>query len=485
MKTMTVATVLLTGVLTALSMAPATMVATSTTSPSTGEGSQTLPAYLQGYRQGQLLCPGAALVGKVSVAIIDPMMATTDAPGDCTLSDMKVANPDTQFLAYLNVGAMRPWEHWNGVFQNSCADMGKKHSVRYAVTTTNPEVATTPAGHASYPDFSYLTVADLSPAYAQACAETAHKILTTDAERGITDAPPARFDGIFLDDTSLSPAHGQDMVDIGQWGPWDNDDAYGRAMIDVVTRIDSALTDSMGHDVPVAMNLGLYPAWDNQVDLALELATTGTVDFALREHSTAENTGAPFSAERLHEEAAAFRAITTAGLPIVQHDYSVPLRQVPATAYERGLPIDGSAACLQDNSPNRDHVVAAADHRRALDHRLTLGNVLLHRTPETASMTAALGQAEPTCQDNAWDDDQHWEDLTRPSVNTTDPQVKALTRAVISSAHPMAAPFQDNGVLVTRMSDGTVLAVNHHSDTRSISAFGIDMEVPGRSAAID
>lgn len=481
---MTVATVLLTGVLTALSMAPATVVATSTISPSTGEESQTLPAYLQGYRQGQLLCPGAALVGKVSVAIIDPMMATTDAPGDCTLSDMKAANPDTQFLAYLNVGAMRPWEHWNGVFQNSCADMGKKHSARYAVTTTNPEVATTPAGHASYPDFSYLTVADLSPAYAHACTETAHKILTTDAERGITDAPPARFDGIFLDDTSLSPAHGQDMVDIGQWGPWDNDDAYGRAMIDVVTRIDSGLTDSMGRDVPVAMNLGLYPAWENQVDLALKLADTGAVDFALREHSTADGNAQPFAPERLHEEAAAFRTITAAGLPIVQHDYAVPLRQVPATAYDRGRPIDNSAACLESGFAQRERLVATADHRRALDHRFTLGNVLLNRTPETTAMTATLGQAEPTCQDNAWDDNRYWEEVTRPSIDTADPQITALTQAITSSAHPLAAPFQNNGVLITKLSNGRVLAVNQNADTRTITVFGKDITIPGRSATI-
>ncbi|MGX5357445.1 hypothetical protein [Kocuria sp. KH4] len=485
MKTMAVATVLLAGALTTLSTAPAPVVATSLTPAAAEDRSRRLPAYLQGYRQGQLLCPGAALTGKVSVAIVDPMMATTDVPGDCTLNDMRAANPDTQFLAYLNVGAMRPWEHWNGNFQNSCADVSDRRSARFAVTTTNPAVATTPAGHAGYPDFSYLTIADLSPAYAQACAETAHKILTTDAERGTTDAPSTRFDGIFLDDTSLSPAHGQDMVDIGQWGPWADDDAYGRAMIDTVTRIDSALTESMGTDVPVAMNLGLYPAWNNQVDLALELAATGAVDFALREHSTAESTGSPFSSERMHEEAAAFRAITAAGLPIVQHDYSVPLRQVPATAYDRGLPIDGSAPCLRDDFEDRARIVDAADHRRTLDHRLTLGNVLLHRTPDTTAMTATLNQAEPTCQDNAWDDDRHWEDVTRASVNTTDPQITALTRALTSSAHPVAAPFQDNGVLLTKLSDGSVLAVNQNSDSRRVTAFGTEITVPGRSATLD
>ena len=484
MKTMAVATVLLTGLLTTLTMGPAPLVTAE--SPRTGIGSKSgaLPAYLQGYRQGQLLCPGADLVGEVSVAIVDPMMATTDAPGDCTLSDMKAANPDTQFLAYLNVGAMRPWEHWNGIFQNSCADMGKARSTEFAVTTDNPAVATTPTGHAGYPDFSYLTVADLSPAYAQACAETAHRILTTDAERGTTDAPPARFDGIFLDDTALSPSHGQDMVDVGQWGPWADDDAYGRAMIDVVARIDGVLTESMGTDVPVAINLGLYPAWSNQVDLALELAATGAVDFALREHSIAESDGRPFSAERLHEEAAAFRTITAAGLPIVQHDYSVPLRQLSPSAYDRGLPLDGSAVCLQNDSDDRQRIVVAADQRRTLDHRLTLGNVLLNRTPETSTMTATLGQAEPACQDNAWDDDRRWEDVTRASVDTTDPQVTALTAAVTGSAHPIAAPIHDNGVLVTKLSDGRVLAVNHNSDSRKVSAFGTSMIVPGRSATV-
>ena len=49
----------------------------------------------------------------------------------------------------------------------------------------------------------------------------------------------------------------------------------------------------------------------------------------------------------------------------------------------------------------------------------------------------------------------------------------------------MAAPFQDNGVLITKLSDGRVLAVNQNLDTRSVHVFGTDLTIPGRSAAID
>ena len=69
---MTVTTVLLAGALTALSTAPAPVVATSLTSAAAGDSAHRLPAYLQGYRQGQLLCPGAALTMEGGAAIMKP-----------------------------------------------------------------------------------------------------------------------------------------------------------------------------------------------------------------------------------------------------------------------------------------------------------------------------------------------------------------------------------------------------------------------------
>ena len=416
----------------------------------TSSTGQKLPAYLQGYRQGQLLCPGASLTGKVSVAIVDPMMATTDAPGDCTLSDMKAANPGTVFLAYLNIGAMRDFEAWNGVFQNSCVDAATAAGQQFAVTTPNPRVARTDDGFAGYPGFSYLMVANLSPAYADACAATARTMLTTDSQRGTTNAAPARFDGIFLDDASMSPSHGQDMVDVGQWGPWADDDAYGRAMIAAVQRFDATLTRTMGRNVPVAVNLGVYPAWGNQVQLAKQLATTRSVDFALREHVVATGSGRPLPLVDLTEASAAHRSITAAGMPVVEHDYSVPLRELPATAYRQGADIGWSAPCLRDSYGTRSTVAAFGKVRRTLDHRMTLGHLLQTRTSSARAMTATLSQAEPTCQDNAWDDDAAFEDVTAASVNALDTQVTALTRAITSGAYATAAPVEVSGVTVVK-----------------------------------
>lgn len=450
----------------------------------TTSSGQQLPAYLQGYRQGQLLCPGAALTGKVSVAIVDPMMATTDAPGDCTLSDMKAANPGTTFLAYLNIGAMRDFESWNGVFQNSCADTATAAGRQFAVTTSNTKVARSEDGFAGYPDFPYLTVANLSPAYADACAATARKILNTDAQRGTTNAAPARFDGFFLDDASMSPSHGQDMVDVGQWGPWADDDAYGRALIAAVKRFDATLTRTMGRDIPVAVNLGVYPAWSNQVSLAKELAATRTVDFALREHVVANGTGRPLPLVDLEQASTAYQAITAAGMPVVEHDYSVPLRELPTTAYGQGKDIGSSAPCLRDGFGTRAAVVSAGKTRRTLDHRMTLGHLLQTRTAAARPMTVTLSQAESTCQDNAWDDDSNFETVTTASVTAADTQVTALTKAVTSGAYATAAPLKYSGVTVVRLSSGSVVAVNTTTVTRSVTAYGKTLSVPARSATI-
>ncbi|MHA7280897.1 hypothetical protein ACX80H_14245 [Arthrobacter sp. MDT2-2] len=332
--------------------------------------------------------------------------------------------------------------------------------------------------------FEGLTVADLSPAYADACAATAHTLLSTDAQRGTTNAAPARFDGIFLDDASMSPSHGQDMVDVGQWGPWPDDDAYGRALIAAVQRFDTTLTRTMGRDVPVAVNLGVYPAWSNQVNLARTLAATRSVDFALREHVVATGTGRPLPAIDLDQASAAYQAITAAGMPVVEHDYSVPLRELPTTSYRQGNDIGTSAPCLRDGFGTRASVVAAAKTRRTLDHRMTLGHLLQTRTSSALRMTATLSQAEPTCQDNAWDDDANFETVTTPSVDVGDAQVTALTRAVTSGAYATAAPLRFAGVNVVRLSNGSVVAVNTTTITRSVTAYGRTLSVPARSATI-
>lgn len=457
---------------------------TSNTSASSTTAFQKLPAYLQGYRQPQMLCPGGSLVGRVSDAIVDPSVATTDAPGDCTLSDMKAANPGTRFFAYIDIGAMRPVEEWNGVFKNSCADPTTPEGARFAVTTSNPKIAKNQWGHATFPAYQYLSVADLSPAYTDSCVEVAKTILSTPSEKGTTEAAPAKFDGIFLDDASASPSHGQDMVDVGQWGPWANDDAYGRAMVSSVQQFDTKLEAAMGRTVPTAVNLGVYPAWSNQVTIAKELAATKRVDFALREHTVTDGNGRPQTVQAMTEARLANRSITQAGMKIVEHDYSVSLRELPASAYSQGLEIDPNATCLKKTSPNIAAISAAANTRRTLDHRMTLGHLLQSRTSLSKTMGVTVSQAEAHCQDNAWDDDTNWENVTARSVNYQDTQVLNLQASILAGAYSVTSPTIKDGVETTKLSNGRYVAVNTNNTARNVTLNGKIVNLPGRSAAI-
>lgn len=457
----------------------------SNTGASSTTAYQKLPAYLQGYRQPQMLCPGGSLVGRVSDAIVDPSVATGDAPGDCTLADMKAANPGTRFFAYIDIGAMRPVETWNGVFKNSCADPTTPEGARFAVTTDNPRIAKNQWGHATFPAYQYLSVADLSPAYTDSCVEVAKTILNTPSEKGTTDAAPAKFDGIFLDDASASPSHGQDMVDVGQWGPWANDDAYGRAMVSAVQQFDTKLEAAMGKSVPTAVNLGVYPAWSNQVNIAKELASTKRVDFALREHTVTDGNGRPQTVQAMNESRLANRAITAAGMKVIEHDYSVSLRELPASAYNQGLEIDPNAQCLKKTSSNISAISNAANNRRTLDHRMTLGHLLQARTSTTKDIGVTVSQAEANCQDNAWDDDTNWENVTTRSVNSQDTQVLNLQASILSGAYSLSDPKVKDGVETTKLSNGRYVAVNTNNTARNVSLNGKTITVPGRSAAIN
>jgi hypothetical protein len=464
---------------------PAAMAASSNTGASSTTAYQKLPAYLQGYRQPQMLCPGGSLVGRVSDAIVDPSVATGDAPGDCTLSDMKAANPGTRFFAYIDIGAMRPVEEWNGVFKNSCADPTTPDGARFAVTTSNPKIAKNQWGHATFPAYRYLSVADLSPAYTDSCVEVAKTILSTPSEKGTTDAAPAKFDGIFLDDASVSPSHGQDMVDVGQWGPWANDDAYGRAMVSAVKQFDTKLETAMGKPIPTAVNLGVYPAWSNQVNIAKELAATKRVEFALREHTVTDGNGRPQTVQAMKESRLANRAITAAGMKVIEHDYSVSLRELPVTAYNQGMEINPNAQCLKKTSSNINAISAAANNRRTLDHRMTLGHLLQSRTSTTKDIGVTVSQAEANCQDNAWDDDTNWENVTARSVNSQDLQILNLQASILSGAYSVADPTVKDGVETTKLSNGRYVAVNTNNSARNVSLNGKTISVPGRSATIN
>jgi hypothetical protein len=171
-------------------------------------------------------------------------------------------------------------------------------------------------------------------------------------------------------------------------------------------------------------------------------------------------------------------------MPIVEHDYSVPLRELPTTAYRQGNDIGSSAPCLRDGFGLRASVVEAGRTRRTLDHRMTLGHMLQSRTLAARAMTATVSQAEPTCQDNAWDDDANFETVTTASVNGLDAQVTALTKAVTSGAYGTSAPLKLSGVNVVRLSNGSVVAVNSTTVTRTVTAYNTSLTVPARSATI-
>lgn len=469
----------------------ATLMFTSSADPEAGgkghseQNYTRLPVYLQGYQQGQLLCPGAALSGRVSKVIVDPAAATVGAPGDCTLADMRQANPDTDFFAYVDVAAMRPVNSHQGFFQNTCADP-YKDGRKYTIESENSRVATNSQGQVTYPDYDYLVVADLSAEYADTCVEAMKNMLSEASAPGVaTDAEPTRFDGIMLDDVSMTPAHQQDMLDVGQWGPWRDDASYGKAMIDMVNRIDAGLDSAMGRNVPLIANLGLDTEDSTQVKRATGLAQTGALDYALREFTVATGSGDPRSDDEIRRFMRLHRQLAEAGLPIIQHDYSIPLRQLSATEFEQGRGISPDARCLRRSDKNMANIRQVASQRRVLDHRMLLGHTLLARTEHTAEITSTLSQAEPFCQTTAASSEPLAENVDDASVRADDIQIRELTRALNQGAYALGDPRETNGIWHQRLSTGKVVLVNTRTHLQRAVLYGHHYEVPGRSAIID
>lgn len=444
-----------------------------------------LTAYLQGYQQGQLVCPGAALSGRVSKVIIDPAAATEGATGDCTLADMRSANPDTEFYAYVDVAAMRTVNEHQGNFQSTCADPDHD-GAEYTIEPGNPRVASDDQGRAVYPQYRYLVLSDLSAGYAEKCVTTLHRMLSAVSAPGITEgAVPTQFDGIFLDDVSMAPGHNQNFADIGPWGPWADDFGYGRAMIDTVVRIDQGLDEAMGRDVPIIVNLGLDPHDPEQVGLAIELAHTRVVDGAVREFTVATGAGVPFSEVEMLSLLRVHRDLAANGMPVIQHDYSISLRDVPVSSYEQGREVPAERQCLDGSSVRAEQIQPAAARRRALDHRMLLGHTLITRTEWARTITAALSQAEPFCQTTAASAHPMAEDVAEASVNPVDAEVEQLTQALAGGIHARGDLKRSAGVWYQEMSDGQVLLLNTQNDAQRINVHGHHYEVPGRSALIE
>jgi hypothetical protein len=443
-----------------------------------------LPAYLHGYRQAQLLCPDGELTGRVSPVIVDPSAAVEGIPGDCTLADMKAANPGVKFMAYLNVGAMRPTIREQDGFDNTCAD-ALEEGRDYAVEPGNSHVATNAQGHAIYPDHDYLVAADLSVDYANACIATVKRLLSKAALPAVSGEPqPAHFDGVMLDDVSMSPAHGQDMSNIGQWGPWEDDQAYGHSMVETVARIDEGVDLAMGRDVPIMVNLGLDMGVSSQVELAVALAHTGAVDRAVREFTVADGSGRPLSTEHMVQALNISRTLTEAGLPVIQHDFAPSLFSGNLTQIEENSTAL-SKTCLTEVVDEAEVIKELTAERRVLNHRMLLGHTLLARTQDAPEITAVLSQATPECQLNHGTSPLLVEDVADASLPPGDLLIERMTRALNEGAYALADIRETSGIWYQRLSDGQVVLVNTRTEAQVVNLYGRDYEVPGRSAIID
>ena len=438
------------------------------------------PAYLHGFQQPQQLCPGGQLVGKVSDAIVDPTVAVAGGHGECTLADMKAANPGTTFYAYMNLGAMSERSSENGAFQRTCADP-RSDGRQFGVRTNNSRVAKNSAGMATYPGWNYSTISDLSNGYADACATAAAKLLEAPSLAGrVTKARPAKFDGVFFDDVAMTAGHGQDMDYVGQWGPWADDNAYARRATAVVNSVNRRLDNRLKRDVPIAVNLGIYPEKASNVARATELARTGAVDFAMREFSTQDRNGSPLTKAYLEKSADVNRQLTAAGMPILHHDYAVSKRSVGAAGYAQGKAINGGAQCLKAGN---SAVSNAANTRRERDYRMLLGQTLLTRDSGARDVKSVIPQVE-NCQDRIARNTGLAEKVTDRSVNPNAAGVRELRDAVNKGVYGTGARSTSNQVIVRKLSNGRYVLVNPTNTHRSVGLNGKSWGVPGRSAAL-
>lgn len=416
-------------------------------------------AYLHGYQQSQAMCPGGSMAGLVDTAIVAPLVASgVLADGDCTLADMKAANPDTEFLAYLNIGGMQAISGWDTApFFPSCVDPA--HGDQYAVTPNNANVATNSKGYAVYPAFDFITIADQSESYAQACGEHAVAMVTTDSVAGTSGAAPVRFDGVFLDDMAMSPAHGQDMAEVGTWGPWGSDDAYGRAILRTVDTIADAM-EAAGSDKVLAGNLGIYSDKQNQVALGQDLADSGNLDWIMREFVIGSPGGDQFGAFYAVEQNADVLAQLSRSTPVVMHQFAVDATTSPSLTGSIG------GQCLVDSTPNAANLMWAVDQRRVQDMTLSLATVLTGKESGT-NVDMAMMQAQPDCQETAANGSSAYESVTDVSVDESDPAV-AVLREALSNPDVVAVGEKDTWYEYTvwrrALSDGRQVWVNYRQE---------------------
>lgn len=437
------AALLLTGMLGA-APAQAQTVATGDTRPGK-------VAYLHGNQQSQIMCRGGALVGAVDTVVVDPITASGNLPaGSCNLADMRAANPRVKFYAYLNIGGISDSSSWTrDPFHATCTSLnrdGANHTVR----PNSSRVAVDSQGRAVYPAFSFMRIASLSEAYNTSCASRAAAIVTTDSVRGTTGAAPTQFDGVFLDDMALSPAHGQNMRDLGTWGPWGSDDGYGRAMMRTVAAIDDEMARRDGSAM-LAGNLGVYSDYPNQQALAVQLAGTRDLDWIFREGTIGGSSGdqwGPYYV--IMQNGELMSRVAAAGTPVVFHNYAVHATASPS------LTGAAAGACLQDSTANAWGLYETVKQRRARDQSIVLATALMARH-QGSVVQAAVSQAETRCQETRDSGKANYDRIFDASVDEDRSETADLRYAVNrKDLHAVGAPrsFYDKWVWNRRLSDG-------------------------------
>ncbi|WP_314301707.1 hypothetical protein [Kocuria palustris] len=374
----------------AIVAAPAATAQTVRTGDTSGPGKV---AYLHGNQQSQIMCRGGALVGAVDSVVVDPITASGNLPaGSCNLADMRAANPGVKFYAYLDIGGISDASSWTrDPFHSTCVSLNRD-GANYTVRPNNSRVAVDSNGRAVYPGFSHLRIASLSSSYNASCADRAADIVTTDSVRGTTGAAPTQFDGVFLDDMAMSPAQGQNMRDIGTWGPWGSDDGYGQAMLRTVAAIDDEVARRDG-GAKIAGNLGVYADYPNQQALAKQLGSSRDLDWIFRESTIGGANGSSMGAWHVTQQNGALMGqVAALGTPVVMHNFAVNATTTPAASGGVG------GSCLLDSTPNAGALQAAVDTRRARDMSMVLATTLMSRTGP-GQLQTAVAEAQTTCRE--------------------------------------------------------------------------------------
>lgn len=300
-------------------LALATTTATMTPSVATSTGH--LTAYLQTPGQERALLPGGWLQGKVGMAVVVPFTAHGPSADDCTLADLKAANPECVFLAYVNGSVVSSNSHEVGVFETT-VDLG--------AAVANGWVAKYPSGApVHYDDFPQSAVADLTNrGYRDAFTQLCKNILTTPS-RSKNGSSQVLFDGIFLDDTNMSPQHGLDHL--RGFGPYPSNEAYGRAMVDFATDIATRLR-TMKSSLHAVCNLGADPWTASHTTPALDMASkkfngTPLFDGFYREFTAYwyPGTGAtPLGVSEVQSTVAFADRIASQGVHLYTNEYAPP-----------------------------------------------------------------------------------------------------------------------------------------------------------------